>query len=75
VIFDEAAGRRISEADEEKLQLLHGVILGCTIEFKGYEPDDYEELVDVRERPRELDERNLQFVSWLLGLRTVSTGD
>jgi hypothetical protein len=83
-IFDEAAVRRISEADEEKLQLLHGIIFGCTaltrklerniLEFKGYEPDDYEELVGVRGRARALYERDLQFMSWLLGLRTVSTG-
>jgi hypothetical protein len=85
MIFDEAAVRRISEADEENLQLLHGIIFGCTaltrklerniLEFKGYEPDEYEELVGVRERARALDERDLQFVGWLFGLRTVSTGD
>jgi hypothetical protein len=84
-IFNEAAVRRISEADEEQLQLLHGVIFGCVastrklerniLEFAGYEPDDYDELVGVRERARALDERDLQFVGWLLGLRTVSTGD
>jgi hypothetical protein len=85
-IFEEGSLiRRISEADEGMLQLLHGVIFGCTatsrklerniLEFVGYEADDYDELVGVRERARALEERDLQFVGWLLGLGAVSTVD
>jgi hypothetical protein len=45
------------------------------LEFVGYEADDYDELVGVRERARALEESDLQFVGWLLGLGAVSTVD
>jgi hypothetical protein len=52
----EALIRRVSEANERILQLLHGIIFGCAatlrklerniLEFVRYEADDYE-MLDV----------------------------
>jgi hypothetical protein len=82
IFKEEALIRRISEANERILQLLHGVIFGCTatlrklerniLEFVGY--DDYE-MLDVWGRARALAGRDLRSVGWLLGLEAVSTVD
>jgi hypothetical protein len=58
IFEEEALIRRISETDEGMLQLLHGVIFGCTATSRklkrnileylvGYEADDYNELMGV----------------------------
>jgi hypothetical protein len=50
--------------------------LSCTTEerrkkqFEGYDTDDYEGLTMVRERAQNMDEDDLQFMGWLLGLGT-----
>jgi hypothetical protein len=77
--------RRISEAGEKKLQLLHQIIFDCPalpknverniLQFAGYDADDYEGLTMVRERARNMEEDDLQFLGWLLGLETIRSVD
>jgi hypothetical protein len=62
------------------LQKLHQVIFDCPavpknvarniLQFEGYDADDYEEVSMVRERVLHMEEDDLQFMDWLLGLET-----
>jgi hypothetical protein len=77
--------RRISEAGLKKLQMLHQVIFDCSalpkhverniLQCEGYDADDYEGLIMVRERARDMKEDDLQFMGWLLGLETDRSVD
>jgi hypothetical protein len=77
--------QKISEAGEKKLQMLHQVIFDCPalpknrerniLQFEGYDADDYEGLTMVREQVRDMEEDDLQFMSWLLGLETDRSVD
>jgi hypothetical protein len=75
--------RRISKAGEKKLQMLYQEIFDCPalpmnveriiLKFEGYDADDYEAM--VRERARDMEEDDLQFIGWLLGLETDRSVD
>jgi hypothetical protein len=65
--------------------MLHQVIFDCPalpknverniLQFEGYDADDYEGLTMVRERARDMEEDDLQFMDWLLGLETDRSVD
>jgi hypothetical protein len=45
------------------------------LQFEGYDADDYEGLTMVRERARDMEKEDLQFMGWLLGLKTDRSVD
>jgi hypothetical protein len=66
--------RRILEAGEKKLQMLHQVIFDCpalpknvernVLQFEGYDADDYDGLNMVRERARDMTWKKMTCSSW-----------
>jgi hypothetical protein len=45
------------------------------LQFEGYDTDDYEGLTMVRERARDMEEDDLQYMGWLLGPGTDRSVD